>query len=103
MHQTWDLFYSRAMKTLPMSCHVSKHVHGRHMRIAWRAHASKPAALIIRGAPGITYGCTIRASQTIFIKINRLTFKCPKYKNRKPERAGKDSHCHAQQEHGCFK
>ena len=24
--------------------------------------------------PGFTYGCAIRTSQTIFIKINRLTF-----------------------------
>ena len=27
-----------------------------------RRQAGKPAALIIRGAPGITYGCAIRAS-----------------------------------------
>ena len=66
-------------------------------------HTSKPTALIIRGAPGITYGCAVRASQTIYIKINCLTFQCPKYENRKPECAGKDSHCHAQQEHDCFK
>ena len=32
------------------------------------------AALIICGAPGNTYGCAIRASWTIFIKNNRLTF-----------------------------
>ena len=38
------------------------------------AHAGKQAALIIRGAPEITYGCAVRASQTIYIKINRLTF-----------------------------
>ena len=73
------------------------------MRIARRAHAGKPAALIICGTPEITYGRAIHASQTIFIKINRLTFYCPKYENRKPECAGKDSHCHAQREHGCFK
>ena len=72
------------------------------MRIARRAHAGKPADLSIRGAPEITYGRAVRASQTIYIKNNRLTFLCPKYENRKPERAGKDSHCHAQREHGCF-
>ena len=36
--------------------------------------AGKPAALIIRGAPEITYGHAVRASQTIYIKINCLTF-----------------------------
>ena len=38
------------------------------------AHAGKPAALIIRGAPEITYGRAVRASRTIYIKNNRLTF-----------------------------
>ena len=66
-------------------------------------HTGKLAALIIRGAPGFTYGCAVRTSQTIFIKINCLTFQHPKYENRKPEHAEKESHCHAQQEHGCFK
>ena len=66
------------------------------MRIAQRAHTVKPAALIIRGAPGITYGHAFHASQTIFIKNNHLTFQHPKYENWKPERAEKDSHCHAQ-------
>ena len=37
-------------------------------------HAGKPAALIIHGAPGFTYGRAIRTSQTVFIKINCLTF-----------------------------
>ena len=32
-------------------------------------------ALIIRGAPEITYGRAVRASQTIYIKINCLTFQ----------------------------
>ena len=36
--------------------------------------AGKPATLIIRGTPGITYGRAIRTGQMIFIKINRLTF-----------------------------
>ena len=63
-------------------------------------HTGKLATLCIRGAPGITYGCTICASQTIFIKINYLTFWHPKYKICKPEHAGKDSHCHAKQEQG---
>ena len=53
--------------------------------------------------PEITYGRAIRTSQTIFIKIYHLTFWHPKYKNCKPECAGKESHCHAQREHGCFK
>ena len=61
-------------------------------------HAGKPAALCKRGAPEITYGHAIHASQTRFIKINRLTFQHPKYENSKPECAKKDSHCHAQQE-----
>ena len=59
-----------------------------------RAHAGKSADLIIRGMPGITYGHAVRASQTIFIKINHITFS---------ECAEKDSHCRAQQEHGYFK
>ena len=60
------------------------------------AHTGKPATLIIRGVPGITYGHAIHTSQTISIKINCLTFKHSKYENRKPEHAEKDSHCHAQ-------
>ena len=35
--------------------------------------------------------------------LSKLTASHFEYKNRKPERAGKDSHCHAQREHGCFK
>ena len=50
----------------------------------------------------ITYGCAIHTSQTIFIKINCITFWHPKYENCKPECAEKDSHCHAQQEQGQF-
>ena len=38
------------------------------------AHAGKPATLNIRGAPEITYGRAVRASRTIYNKINRLTF-----------------------------
>ena len=49
-------------------------VTARHACIARRAHAGKPATLIIRGAPGITYGHAIRTSRTISIKINRITF-----------------------------
>ena len=66
------------------------------------AHVGKPVALIIRGTPEITYGHAIHASRTIFIRNNCLTFQHPKYENCKPEHAEKDSHCHAQQEHGCF-
>ena len=58
------------------------------------------ALLCIRGMPEITYGHAIQASQTIFIKINCLTFWNPKYENFKPEHAEKESHCHAQQEQG---
>ena len=57
-----------------MSCHVLQHVQWRHVHIARRVHTGKPAALIIHGAPEITYACAIHASQTIFIKINRLTY-----------------------------
>ena len=63
-------------------------------------HAGKPAALIICGMPGITYGHAVRAGQTIFIKNNCLTFWHPKYKKCIQEHAEKDSHCHAQQEQG---
>ena len=38
------------------------------------AHAGKPAALIIRGTPRITYGRAMHTSQTIFIENNCLTF-----------------------------
>ena len=68
----------------------------RHAHIARHTHAGTPAILIIHGAPEITYGHAVCASLTVFIKINRLTFWHPKYKNSKPERAEKDSHCHAQ-------
>ena len=40
------------------------------------------------------------ASQTIFVKINHLTFWHSTYENCKPECAEKDSHCHAQGEQG---
>ena len=40
---------------------------------AARAHWT-PAILIKCGVPEITYGRAVHASQTIFIKINRLTF-----------------------------
>ena len=46
----------------------------RHACIAWHMHAGKPATLCICGAPGITYGRAICASQMIFIKNNCLTF-----------------------------
>ena len=70
--------------------------------VARRMHAGKPAALTICGAPEITYECALHASQTLFIKNNRLTFSHPEYENHKPECAEKDSHYHAQREHGCF-
>ena len=38
------------------------------------ARARRQAALIIRGTPEITYGRAVRASRTIYIKNNRLTF-----------------------------
>ena len=63
-------------------------------------HAGKPATLCIHGMPGITYGCVICTSQTIFIKNNCLTFWHPKYGSYKPECAETDSHCHAQREQG---
>ena len=63
-------------------------------------HAGKRAALCIHGAPEITYGHAVCASQMIFIKINCLTFWHCKYEIFKQECAEKDSHCHAQQEQG---
>ena len=100
MHETWGLFYSHTMRTLPMSCHVVLHVQWHHARIVWRMHAGKQATLCIRGAPGITYGHAICASQMIFMKTNHLTFWHPKCGFCKPEHAEKDSHCHAQWEQG---
>ena len=86
------------MITLPMSCHVLLHVQfTRHV------HEGKPANLIIHGMPGFTYGHAIHAGQMIFIQNNHLTYLHPKYENRKPERAEKDSHCHAQREQGRYK
>ena len=70
------------------------------MSFARCTHTGKPATLCICGMPEITYRHAIDASQTIFIKINHLTFWDPKYKNCKPEHAEKDSHCHAQREQG---
>ena len=42
MHKTWGLFYSRAMKTLPTSCHVLPHCcdimcasRGTHTQASW--------------------------------------------------------------------
>ena len=45
-----------------MSCHVLQHVQGRHACIVRRAHTGKPAALIIRGVPGFTYGRAVHVS-----------------------------------------
>ena len=74
MRKMWGLFYLCAMRTLPMSCHVLPHMQWHHARIMWHAHAGKPATLIIRGAPGITYGRDVHAGQMIFININCFTF-----------------------------
>ena len=41
--------------------------------------------LCIHGVPKITYGHAICTSQSIYIKINCLTFWHPKYQNCKPE------------------
>ena len=66
----------------------------------WCTHAGKPATLFISGVPEITYGHAVWTSQTVFIKINCLTFWHPKYKSCKPGHAENDFHCHAQQERG---
>ena len=63
-------------------------------------HAGNLTTLCIHGMPGIAYGHTVHASQTILIKINCLTYWHPKYEIHEPECAEKDSHCHAQQEQG---
>ena len=77
------LIYSCAMRTVPTSamCYCTC---SDVMRASRGAHtqASRPP-LRICGAPEITYGHAVCASQT-------------KYKNCKPELAEKDSHCHAQ-------
>ena len=54
--------------------YIMPHGTARHARIMRCAHAGKLATLCIRGAPGITYGCAICASQRISMKINCLTF-----------------------------
>ena len=59
-------------------------------------HTGKLAALGICGAPEITYVHAVHTSQTIFIKINCLTFWHRQYKNCKRECSEKDSHCHAE-------
>ena len=74
MREMWGLIYSHTMRTFPTSCHMVLQVQCHHARIARHAHAGKPATLCIRGMPGITYECAVHASQTIFIKNNRLTF-----------------------------
>ena len=61
MHETWGLFCSHAMRTLPTSCHVLPHVQRRHVHIMRHAHAGKPATLTLHGVPGFTYGRAIRA------------------------------------------
>ena len=66
------------------------------MSCTHRAECARRQAGHPCGAPGISYGYAICASQKIFIKINCLTFWHPKYEICKPECAGKDSHCHAQ-------
>ena len=82
--------------------HCPRHATWYHMctDVMCASRAGKQATLCIHGAPGITYGCAVHASQMIFIKNNRFTFWHPKYENCKPECAEKDSHCHAQQEQG---
>ena len=42
--------------------------------IAQRVHTGKPATLIIRGAPGITYKHAVRTGQMIFMKNNHFIF-----------------------------
>ena len=74
MREMWGLIYLHTMRTFPTSCHMVLHMKCHHARIARHAHAGKPATLCIRGAPGITYERAVHASQTIFIKNNRLTF-----------------------------
>ena len=62
------------------------------------AHACRQAShpYVKCGMSGITYGHAIRTRQTIFKKINHLTYYHPKYENCKPEHAENDSDCHAQ-------
>ena len=60
-----------------------------HLKYTWRAK--------------ITFLRAVRTSRPTSMKINCLPFYSSKYENCKPERAGKDSHYHAQREHGCFK
>ena len=69
----------------PSTLYIMRTLHGVHVQ------ASQPPYVYVVG-----YGCAIHASQTIFIKINCLTFWHPKYDICKPEHDGKDSHCHAQ-------
>ena len=54
--------------------HVMSRVTARAVTSCVHRATGKPAALIIRGAPGNTYGRAIRSSQTTFIKNNHLTF-----------------------------
>ena len=70
MNEMWGLIYSHTMRTVHTSCHVLPHMQRYHMHIAQHMHAGKPAALCKCGAPEITYGHAICASQMIFIKIN---------------------------------
>ena len=95
MRETWGLFYLRNENIAHVMPHVTTCAITSCMHCVV-PHAGKPANLIIRGAPGITYGCAIHAGQMILIKNNYLAFWHPKYENCKPECAEKDSHCHAQ-------
>ena len=68
------ILFARNANIAHVMPHVTAHAVTSCTHHAARAHAGKPAALIICGAPEITYGHAIRASRTIFIKNNRLTF-----------------------------
>ena len=74
MHETWGLFYSRAMRTLPhiMPCVTAHAVMScTHCAVHACRQAGHPNYTWM---PGFTYGHAVHASRTIFIKNNRLTF-----------------------------
>ena len=69
----WPILFARNENIAHVMPRVTAHAvtSCAHVR---RAHAGKPADPSIRATPEITYGRVVRASRTIFIKINRLTF-----------------------------
>ena len=72
--KTRGLIYSRAMRTLPTSCHVVPHVQSHHACITRRVHAGKPATLCICGMPGLLMDVPFMQAKQYLSKLTASHF-----------------------------